>query len=129
MPVLRSVWSGIKSLLRKEERNREINEELQGYLHAAVDDKVRRGMRREDAERAARVEVGSIAVVRHRVWRLAGSRRWSRIFRRGERRRSILLLPCAASSESQFELALRISRFYRLGNKICTSGSKGVLRR
>ncbi len=68
MPVLRSVWSGIKSLLRKEERNREIDEELQGYFHAAVDDKVRRGMRREDAERAARVEVGSIAVVRHGVW-------------------------------------------------------------
>ena len=68
MPVLRSVWSGIKSLLRKEERNREIDEELQGYFHAAMEQKVRRGMRREDAERAARVEIGSIAVVRHRVW-------------------------------------------------------------
>src|SRR6201993_1292093 len=68
MPVLWNVWSGIKALLRREVRNREIDEELQGYFHAAVEEKVRRGMRREDAERAARVEVGSAAVVRHRVW-------------------------------------------------------------
>ncbi len=68
MPVLRNVWSGIKALLHKKERNREIDEELQGYFHAAVDDKVRSGMSREEAERAARVEIGSAAVVRHRVW-------------------------------------------------------------
>lgn len=66
--ALRNLMSGIKALLRKEQRNREIDEELRGYVDAAVDDKVRRGMRREDAERAARVEVGSAAVVRHRVW-------------------------------------------------------------
>src|SRR5882757_4055042 len=68
MALLRNLISGIKALLRKEQRNREIDEELQGYVEAAVDEKMRRGMRREDAERAARVEVGSAAVVRHRVW-------------------------------------------------------------
>ena len=67
MALLRNLISGIKALLHKEERNHEIDEELQGYVEAAVDEKVRRGMRREDAERAARIEVGSAAVVRHRV--------------------------------------------------------------
>ena len=41
MPVLRSVWSGIRALLHKKERDREIDEELQGYFHAAVDDQLR----------------------------------------------------------------------------------------
>jgi predicted permease len=68
MALVRNLISGIRALLHKEERNHEIDEELQGYVEAAVDEKVRRGMRREDAERAARVEVGSAAVVRHRVW-------------------------------------------------------------
>src|SRR5882757_484193 len=68
MALLRNLISGIKALLRKEQRNREIDEELQGYVESAGDEKVRRGMRREDAERAARVEVGSAAVVRHQVW-------------------------------------------------------------
>jgi hypothetical protein len=68
MSVLRSLVGGIKALFRKEERNREIDEELEGYLEAAIAEKLRHGMRREDAERAARVEMGSAAVVRHRVW-------------------------------------------------------------
>ena len=54
--------------MHKEDRNREIDEELQGYVEASVEEKVRRGMPRESATRAARAEVGSAAVVRHRVW-------------------------------------------------------------
>ncbi len=60
--------SGIKALLHKEQRNREIDEELRGYIEAAVEEKMRWGVPREMAERAARVEAGSAAVVRHRVW-------------------------------------------------------------
>ena len=37
-------------------------------MRFVIAEKLRRGMRREDAERAARIEVGSAAVVRHRVW-------------------------------------------------------------
>ncbi len=66
--MLRGLLSGIKALLHKEDRNREIDEELQGYVEASVEEKVRRGMPRESAKRAARAEVGSAAVVRHRVW-------------------------------------------------------------
>ena len=42
-------------------------------------------------------------------------------FRRDVRRRSIRLLRCGMSSRSQIELALQISTFYRLGNRIGTS--------
>jgi hypothetical protein len=66
--MLRGLLRGIKALLHKEDRNREIDEELQGYVEASVEEKVRRGMPRESAKRAARAEVGSAAVVRHRVW-------------------------------------------------------------
>src|SRR6478752_6166119 len=66
--MLRGLLSGIKALLHKEDRNREIEEELQGYVEASVEEKVRRGIPRESATRAARAEVGSAAVVRHRVW-------------------------------------------------------------
>jgi predicted permease len=68
MALLQNLISGMKALFRKEQRNCEIDEELAGYLEAAIAEKLRRGMRREDAERAARVEVGSTAVVRHKVW-------------------------------------------------------------
>jgi hypothetical protein len=68
MSILRSLVSGARALFDKEQRNHEIDEELQGYFHAAVEEKMRRGMDRDDAERAVRVEIGSAAVVRHRIW-------------------------------------------------------------
>ncbi len=68
MAVLRNLMSGIKALFHKEQRNREIDEELRGYIEAAAEEKMRRGVPREMAERAARIEAGSAAVVRHRVW-------------------------------------------------------------
>ena len=68
MAVLRNLMSGIKALFHKEQRNREIDEELRGYIEAAVEEKMRRGMPRELAERVARIEAGSAAAVRHQVW-------------------------------------------------------------
>jgi predicted permease len=68
MARLRNLMSGIKALFQKEQRNREIDEELRGYFEAAVEEKMRRGIPRDAAERAACVEAGSAAVVRHRVW-------------------------------------------------------------
>ena len=46
----------------------EIDEELQGFLDASIDEKIRRGMTSEDAQRAARVEIGSRETVRHKIW-------------------------------------------------------------
>jgi macrolide transport system ATP-binding/permease protein len=68
MSVLRKVAGGLRALLRQEVRNAEIDEELRGFVDSSIDDKMRRGMPREQAERAARVEVGSSVMVRQQVW-------------------------------------------------------------
>jgi predicted permease len=68
LAILRSLSSGIKALLRRDQRNREIEEEFRSYLEVAVEDKVRNGMNREDALRAVRIEIGSSEAVRHKVW-------------------------------------------------------------
>ena len=52
MAIYRSLASGVKALFHRERRNQEIKEELQGYQEAAVDEKMRRGMTREEALRA-----------------------------------------------------------------------------
>jgi predicted permease len=66
--TLQSIVSGIKSLFRPAQRNAEIEAEVRSYLDAVAEHKVRQGMSREDAERAARSEVGSSEMVRHKVW-------------------------------------------------------------
>ncbi len=67
MSILKSVASGVKALVSSERRNDEIKEELRGYVEAAVDEKVRRGMTREEALRAANREIGTAETVRHKV--------------------------------------------------------------
>jgi predicted permease len=66
--LIRSVSSGIKSLFRPGKRNAEIEAEVRSFFESAVDHKMRQGMNREDAERAARTEIGSTEMVRHKVW-------------------------------------------------------------
>ena len=66
--MLRSLFSGICALFNKNGRNAEIDEELRGFLDASVDDKIRRGMSREAALRAARVEMGAATAVKHKIW-------------------------------------------------------------
>jgi predicted permease len=56
------------SLLRPGRRNAEIADEVRGFFTAAVEHKMRQGMSRADAERAARAEVASAEMVRHKVW-------------------------------------------------------------
>jgi predicted permease len=47
----------------RRRRDRELDEELRAHLRMAVEERVGRGERREDAERAARREFGNIGVV------------------------------------------------------------------
>jgi predicted permease len=68
MKALRSLVGGMKALFGKRRRNSDIDEELQSYMDAAVKEKMRRGMDRERALRVVRAEVGSVEVVKHRVW-------------------------------------------------------------
>ncbi len=53
-----------------------MDEELRGYLEAAVEEKMRSGMTRESALRAARVEMGSAEAVKEGI-RAAG---WEHFF-------------------------------------------------
>jgi predicted permease len=72
MQWLTNFAKGIASLLHRQDVERELNEELQGYLEAAVADKQHHGMTEEAARRAASVELGSSNSVKHQVW----SSRW-----------------------------------------------------
>ncbi len=63
-----NVYSGIKALLHRGRRNAEIEAEIQSFLFLAVEHKMRQGMSREDATRAARIEMSSPEMVRHKVW-------------------------------------------------------------
>lgn len=74
--MLRSLIAGMRALFHRAERNAQIEEELGSFFEASVDDKMRRGMSREEAQRAARVETGSPELVRHKVW----SAGWESVF-------------------------------------------------
>ena len=65
--LLRNLAGGLRGLFRKEQVEREMDEELRGYLEAAVGEKVRRGTSREEAVRAARIEMGGAENVKERV--------------------------------------------------------------
>src|ERR1700739_46336 len=65
---LRAVFNGIRSLFRPAKRNAEIEAEVRSFFESSVESKMRRGMSREAAECAARAEVGSSEMVRHKVW-------------------------------------------------------------
>src|SRR5207249_9058571 len=57
----------LRALMRKEQVEQEMDEELHGYLDAAVKDKMRSGMSQEQALRAARVEMGSVDGVKEEI--------------------------------------------------------------
>jgi putative ABC transport system permease protein len=75
-PFLKTLFAGLSALVRKPETDREMDEELRGYIEAAAEAKMRAGMSREAALRAARVEMGSPESVKEEV-RDAG---WERAF-------------------------------------------------
>jgi predicted permease len=62
MLLLRSITSGLLSLFRKEQVDHELNEELNGFLAMAAEEKMEQGMSRKDALRAVRLERGSLEV-------------------------------------------------------------------
>ena len=66
--TLRTIVTGLKSLFRGRRLNQEMDEELQSYLDSAVEEKVRRGMTRDEALREARAEMGSVEAVKQKVW-------------------------------------------------------------
>lgn len=72
MKWLANLLGGIKSLFQKNRVERELDEELEGYLAAAVEHKVRNGVAPGVARREALAELGSGNSVKHKIW----SSRW-----------------------------------------------------
>jgi predicted permease len=67
MSILRSLTSGLRTLFHKEEVEQEMDEELRGFLDAAVKEKMRSGMSQDEALRAARVEMGRMDGVKEEI--------------------------------------------------------------
>jgi len=62
MSLLRSIADGLRSLFRKEQVDRDLDEELRAYQEMAAEEKIKQGMSRKDALRAVRLERGSLEV-------------------------------------------------------------------
>src|SRR5882762_8579585 len=71
MSLLRSMAGGLRALFRKEHVSRELDEELRGFLEMAAEEKIKQGMSRQEALRAARLERGNLEVTKE-VVRSAG---------------------------------------------------------
>lgn len=62
-----SLIGGLRGLFRKKHVEHEMDEELRSYVDAAAKEKMRSGMNREEAWRAARMEMGSMEGVKENV--------------------------------------------------------------
>jgi predicted permease len=67
MSLLRNLSDGLRSLFRKERLDRELDEELNGFLNMAAEEKMKQGMSCKDARRAVRLEHGSPEVTKEVV--------------------------------------------------------------
>src|SRR5207247_7666196 len=80
MSLLRSVTGGLRSLFRKEQVGQEMDEELNGFLEMAAEEKMKQGMSRNDALRAVRLERGNHEVtkevVRSAGWEFSAETCW-----------------------------------------------------
>jgi hypothetical protein len=80
MGWFRNIAAGLRALMGRRRVEREMDEELSGFLEASAEDKRRAGFTPEEAVRAARVEMGSSNAVKHRIasvgWETALERLW-----------------------------------------------------
>src|SRR5437899_377910 len=67
MSLLRNIASGLRSLFRKDQVDRELDEELGAYLEMAAAEKMREGMSRKEAVRAVRLERGGLELAKEVV--------------------------------------------------------------
>lgn len=80
MAFLRNLTHGLLALFRKKRLDHDLDEELQGFVEAAAEKKIREGMKPEEAWRASRAEMGSMASVKddvsHAGWESILERTW-----------------------------------------------------
>jgi len=67
MSILQNIASGLRALFGKKRRDKELDEELHGFLELAVEEKMQHGMNRPDALRAVRLEQGTLALAKEAV--------------------------------------------------------------
>jgi predicted permease len=67
MSLLRNIRSGLRSLFRREQVDRELDEELRAYQELAAEEKMRDGITRREALRAVRLERGSLELAKEVV--------------------------------------------------------------
>jgi hypothetical protein len=67
MPLTSKIISVWRSLVRKQQQEKDLGDELGSYVEELTERKVRAGMDREGARRAALVEVGGIETVKEKV--------------------------------------------------------------
>src|SRR5688572_23934389 len=64
MAWLKRLIGGFNALFRRHRVEHEFDEELRQYLETSIEEKMRAGMVRESAIRAARIEIGSLEAVK-----------------------------------------------------------------
>ncbi len=67
MSLLRTITSGFRTLLRKEDVERELDDEIAQYVEAATQAHMRAGLSRDAAARAARIDFGGIETTKETV--------------------------------------------------------------
>ena len=67
MMRFRRLLGGVRALWRGRQADQELDEELRAYLDSSIEEKIRAGMSREAAMRAARAEIGSVEAVKDRI--------------------------------------------------------------
>jgi len=67
MSILKNITSGLRSLFRKERVEREMDEELGGFVEMAVEEKMKQGMSRKEALRSVRIERGGLDATKEEV--------------------------------------------------------------
>jgi putative ABC transport system permease protein len=65
--MLRSLRFGVRRLLNKDRAERDLSDEVQHYLEMAAAEHMRRGLSREEAVRAARIEFGGVEAVKEQI--------------------------------------------------------------
>ena len=80
MSWLRSLVSGLRALFQKEQVERELDEELSGFMEMAAQEQMRRGMDAKAARREVRLERGSLDATREIIgatgWESAVQSSW-----------------------------------------------------
>jgi predicted permease len=69
MRVLRALIAGLRALVSRRRNDRDLDDEVRHYLEMATREHVRAGMSPAAAERAARLEIGGVEVVKEDVRR------------------------------------------------------------